>query len=246
MNFRQFLVYLAKIAQFFLRNDMKDLFLFSGVISHSHTFTYLFHLILVVAIVLILAKLATSNMQLIPRGLQNVFEAYVTGVVNMGTGVLGDEALARKYLPLVATIGLIVVFSNVIGIIPGFEAPSSSLNLTLCLALCVFLYYNFEGIRKQGVVRYFKHFMGPNKYLAPLMFPIEIVSHISRIVSLSFRLFGNIKGDDLFLAVVLALAPWGAPLPAYALLTFMAFLQAFIFMILTYVYIAGAVVVEEH
>ena len=77
------------------------------------------------------------------------------------------------------------------------------------------------------------------------MFPIEIVSHISRVISLSFRLFGNIKGDDLFLAVVLALAPWVAPLPAFVLLTFMAFLQSFIFMILTYVYLAGATVVEE-
>lgn len=225
---------------------MKDLFLFSGLIDHSHTFNYLFHLFLVVAIILVLAKLAASHLSLVPKGLQNIFEAYVTGVASMGAGVLGSEELARKYLPLVATIGLIVCFSNVIGIIPGFEAPSSSLNLTLCLALCVFLYYNFEGIRKQGFIKYFAHFMGPNKFLAPLMFPIEIVSHISRIISLSFRLFGNIKGDDLFLGVVLALAPFVAPLPAYALLTFMAFLQAFIFMILTYVYLAGAVVVEEH
>lgn len=225
---------------------MKDLFLFSNMIMHSHAFTYLFHLFLVVAIIVILARLATSNLSLVPKGVQNIFEAYVLAVENMGAGVLGSKEMARKYLPLVATIGLIVVVSNVIGIIPGFEAPSSSLNLTLCLALCVFLYYNFEGIRKQGVVKYFAHFMGPNKWLAPLMFPIEVVSHISRIISLSFRLFGNIKGDDLFLAVVLALAPWVAPLPAYALLTFMAFLQAFIFMILTYVYLAGAVVVEEH
>lgn len=225
---------------------MKDLFLFSDMIVHSHAFNYVFHLFLVVAIILVLAKMATSKMQLIPKGLQNIFEAYVLAVENMGAGVLGSKEMARKYLPLVATIGLIVVVSNVIGIIPGFEAPSSSLNLTLCLALCVFLYYNFEGIRKQGFFKYFAHFMGPNKWLAPLMFPIEIVSHISRIISLSFRLFGNIKGDDLFLAVVLALAPWIAPLPAYALLTFMAFLQAFIFMILTYVYLAGAVVVEEH
>ena len=225
---------------------MKDLFLFSDLIAHSHTFNYLFHLFLVVAIILVLAKLATSHLSLVPRGAQNIFEAYVLAVENMGTGVLGSKEMARKYLPLVGTIGLIVVVSNVIGIIPGFEAPSSSLNLTLCLALCVFLYYNFEGIRKQGIIKYFAHFMGPNKWLAPLMFPIEVVSHISRIISLSFRLFGNIKGDDLFLAVVLALAPWVAPLPAYALLTFMAFLQAFIFMILTYVYLAGAVVVEEH
>lgn len=226
---------------------MKDLFLFSNLIINDHSFTYLFHIILVAIIVLIVAKVATSSMQLVPRGTQNLLEAYLEGIVSMGRDVMGSDELARKYLPLVATIGLIVLTSNVIGIIPGFEAPSSSLNLTLCLALCVFLYYNFEGIRTQGFIKYFAHFMGPNKFLAPLMFPIEIVSHLSRIVSLSFRLFGNIKGDDLFLMVVLSLAPWVAPLPAFALLTFMALLQTFIFMILTYVYLAGAVVVsEEH
>ncbi|QQF51580.1 F0F1 ATP synthase subunit A [Campylobacter fetus] len=226
---------------------MKELFLFSDMIMYSHTFNYLFHLILVAIIVLIVAKLATRSMQLVPRGSQNLLEAYLEGIVSMGRDVMGSDELARKYLPLVATIGLIVLTSNVIGIIPGFEAPSSSLNLTLCLALSVFLYYNFEGIRTQGIIKYFAHFMGPNKILAPLMFPIEIVSHLSRIVSLSFRLFGNIKGDDLFLMVVLSLAPWVAPLPAFALLTFMALLQTFIFMILTYVYLAGAVVVsEEH
>ena len=226
---------------------MKDLFLFSNLIINDHSFTYLFHIILVAIIVLIVAKMATSSMQLVPRGTQNLLEAYLEGIVSMGRDVMGSDELARKYVPLVATIGLIVLTSNLIGIIPGFEAPSSSLNLTLCLALCVFLYYNFEGIRTQGVIKYFAHFMGPNKFLAPLMFPIEIVSHLSRIVSLSFRLFGNIKGDDLFLMVVLSLAPWVAPLPAFALLTFMALLQTFIFMILTYVYLAGAVVVsEEH
>lgn len=226
---------------------MKDLFLFSNLIVNDHSFTYLFHIILVAIIVLIVAKMATSSMQLVPRGTQNLLEAYLEGIVSMGRDVMGSDELARKYLPLVATIGLIVLTSNIIGIIPGFEAPSSSLNLTLCLALCVFIYYNFEGIRTQGVIKYFAHFMGPNKFLAPLMFPIEIVSHLSRIVSLSFRLFGNIKGDDLFLMVVLSLAPWVAPLPAFALLTFMALLQTFIFMILTYVYLAGAVVVsEEH
>ena len=87
--------------------------------------------------------------------------------------------------------------------------------------------------------------MGPVKWLAPLMFPVEIISHLSRIISLSFRLFGNVKGDDIFLLVMLMLAPWVAPLPAFAILTFMAFLQAFIFMILTYVYLAGALLIDE-
>lgn len=225
---------------------MKDLFLFSGLISHSHAFTYAAHFILVTVIVVVFAKLATKNMQLVPRGPQNILEAYLEGIISMGKDVLGSEALARKYLPLVATIGMVVFTSNAIGIIPGFESPTSSLNLTLTLALIVFVYYHFEGIRKNGVVKYFAHFMGPNKALAPLMFFVEIISHLSRIVSLSFRLFGNIKGDDLFLLVMLSLAPFIAPLPAYALLTLMAVLQTFIFMMLTFVYLAGAVATEEH
>lgn len=224
---------------------MKDLFLFSQLIDGSHDFTYLFHLILVAILILVVARFAISNIQLVPRGVQNIMEAYLAGVDSMGKSVLGDEKLARKYLPLVATIGFVVGFSNLIGIIPGFESPSSSINLTLALALCVFLYYNFEGIKTKGFFTYFGHFMGPNIWLAPIMFPVEIISHLSRVISLSFRLFGNIKGDDTFLLVVLTLAPWVAPLPAFALLFLMAFLQAFIFMILTYVYLAGAVLVEE-
>jgi F-type H+-transporting ATPase subunit a len=163
----------------------------------------------------------------------------------MGRDVIGEK-LAKKYLPLIATIGLFVLISNLIGIIPGFESPTSDINVTLALALIVFVYYNFEGIRENGLAKYFKHFLGPVWWLYWLMFPIEIVSHLSRIVSLSFRLFGNIKGDDLFLAVILMLAPFVAPLAPYALLTFMALLQAFIFMMLTYVYLAGAVQISEH
>ncbi|WP_170000067.1 F0F1 ATP synthase subunit A [Campylobacter sp. RM9328] len=225
---------------------MKDIFLFSDLIYHSHAFVYAFHFCLVAIIVVLVAKLATAKMQLVPRGLQNIVEAYIEGVVSMGKDTLGSEELARKYLPLVATIGFIVFFSNAIGIIPGFESPTSSLNLTLTLALVVFVYYNYQGIKKNGFFKYFAHFMGPSKVLAPLMFVVEIISHLSRIVSLSFRLFGNIKGDDLFLLVMLTLAPWFAPLPAYALLTLMAVLQTFIFMMLTYVYLAGAVAIEEH
>ncbi|MBT0825699.1 F0F1 ATP synthase subunit A [Campylobacter lari] len=225
---------------------MKDLFLFSSFIDSSHTFAYFFHLGIVVVISLILAKLATRSMQIVPRGSQNLAEAYMEGILSMGRDTMGSDEAARRYLPLVATIGFIVFFSNIIGIIPGFEAPSASLNFSATLAIIVFVYYHFEGIRTQGFFKYFVHFMGPVKILAPLMFPIEVVSHISRVISLSFRLFGNIKGDDLFLAVILALVPWVAPLPAYMLLTFMAFLQSFIFMILTYVYLAGATVVDEH
>ncbi|RUM63261.1 MAG: F0F1 ATP synthase subunit A [Sulfurimonas sp.] len=223
---------------------MGELFTFFGVISHNHAWIFITHMLLSAGIVLLLARMAMKNLRVVPTGTQNVMEAYLGGVMAMGEDVMGKEN-ARKYLPLVATIGLFVAVANIIGIIPGFEAPSAFLDFTLALALVVFVYYNFEGIRHNGVVAYFKHFMGPVWWLAWLMFPIEIVSHISRVISLSFRLFGNIKGDDMFLMVILMLAPWLLPMIPFALLTFMALLQAFIFMMLTYVYLGGAVLISE-
>ncbi|MBD3789882.1 MAG: F0F1 ATP synthase subunit A [Campylobacterales bacterium] len=223
---------------------MEGVFTYLGAIFGHGDAMLIAHLILVAVIVLFIAKMASKSFRAVPTGAQNVMEAYLGGVISMGKDVIGEE-LARKYLPLVATVGLFIFVSNVIGIIPGFESPTSNINVTLPLALMVFVYYNFEGIRKQGIVHYIAHFAGPVKLLAPLMFPIEIVSHISRIVSLSFRLFGNIKGDDLFLWVLLMLVPWIAPLPAYLLLSFSALLQTFVFMILIYVYLAGAVAIDE-
>jgi F-type H+-transporting ATPase subunit a len=223
---------------------MEGVFTFMGSITGHGMCLVIGHLLLVTIIIMWLAFKATNNLKAVPTGAQNVLEAYLGGVIAMGRDVIGEE-LARKYLPLVATIGLFVLVNNLIGIIPGFESPTSNINVTLPLALTVFFYYNYEGIKKQGLGHYFAHFAGPVKILAPLMFPIEIVSHISRIISLSFRLFGNIKGDDLFLWVLLMLVPWVVPLPGYLLLTFSALLQTFVFMILTYVYLAGAVALEE-
>jgi len=223
---------------------MEGVFTYLGAIFGHGQMMFVAHLVLVAIIILAIAKMATKSLRAVPTGTQNVMEAYIGGTIAMGKDVIGEE-LARKYLPLVAAVGLFVFVSNVIGIIPGFESPTSNINVTLPLALLVFFYYNYEGIRKNGFVKYFAHFMGPVKLLAPLMFPIEIVSHISRIISLSFRLFGNIKGDDLFLWVLLMLVPFIAPLPAYLLLTFSAILQTFVFMILIYVYLAGAVAIED-
>ncbi|MGM0623216.1 MAG: F0F1 ATP synthase subunit A [Campylobacterota bacterium] len=223
---------------------MEGIFTFLGMISGSHAFILLGHVVLTVLVIAVIVKAATKNMKVVPTGAQNVLEAYMQGVLAMGRDVVGEK-YSRKYIPLIATLGVMIFVSNIIGIIPGFEAPTANINFTLPLALIVFFYYNFEGIRKNGVVDYFAHFSGPVKWLAPLMFPIEIISHLSRIISLSFRLFGNVRGDDLFLWVLIMLVPFIVPLPAYVLLTFMAFLQAFIFMMLTYVYLAGAVLLHE-
>jgi len=224
---------------------MPELFTFFGLATHDKTFIYITHMLLSAGIALLLVKVAMSNLKVVPRGTQNLMEAYLTGVLEMGTDVMG-RAHAKKYVALVATIGLFVGIANLIGVIPGFEAPTAFLEMPLTLAITVFVYYNYVGIKTHGLIKYFKHFLGPVWWLYWLMFPIEIVSHFSRLVSLSFRLFGNVKGDDMFLMVILMLAPWLLPIIPFALLAFMAFLQAFIFMMLTYVYLGGAVAVEEH
>ena len=221
------------------------LFTFLGTIGgHGQEWIILSHYVLVIGIIFLIARAATNKLQLVPTGAQNVMETFVGGIITMGADTMGEKN-ARVYMPLIASLAIVIFVSNMIGVIPGFEAPTSNINFTLSLALIVFVYYNYVGIKKNGFINYFKHFMGPMPILAPLMFPIEIISHISRIISLSFRLFGSIRGDDMFLMVLLMLVPWLLPLPGFFLLTAFGFLQAFIFSILTYVYIAGSVMMEH-
>ena len=221
------------------------LFTFLGTIGgHGQEWIILSHYVLVIGIIFLIARAATNKLQLVPTGAQNVMETFVGGIITMGADTMGEKN-ARVYMPLIASLAIVIFVSNMIGVIPGFEAPTSNINFTLSLALIVFVYYNYVGIQKNGFVNYFKHFMGPMPILAPLMFPIEIISHFSRIISLSFRLFGSIRGDDMFLMVLLMLVPWLLPLPGFFLLTAFGFLQAFIFSILTYVYIAGSVMMEH-
>ncbi|RLA75316.1 MAG: F0F1 ATP synthase subunit A [Epsilonproteobacteria bacterium] len=202
------------------------------------------HLALTVIIVFFVARLATKKLQIVPTGAQNVLEAYIQGVVSIGTDSMGEKN-ARQFMPLIGTLGLLIFVANMMGIVPGFESVTGNINFTLSLALVVFIYYNYLGFKENGAKKYLGHMMGPVPALAPLMFPIEVISHFSRVISLSFRLFGSVKGDDMFLMVLLMLVPWIAPLPGFFLLTAFGFLQTFIFMILTYVYIAGSVMMSE-
>lgn len=221
------------------------LFTFLGSIGgHGQEWIILSHYVLVLGIIFLVSRAATSKMQLVPSGSQNVMEAFVGGIISIGSDAMGEKN-SRTYMPLIGSLALVILVSNMIGVIPGFEAPTSNINFTLSLALIVFVYYNYLGIKKNGFINYFKHFMGPMPVLAPLMFPIEIISHISRIISLSFRLFGSVRGDDMFLMVLLMLVPWLLPLPGFFMLAAFGVLQAFIFSILTYVYIAGSIMMEE-
>jgi F-type H+-transporting ATPase subunit a len=221
------------------------LFTFLGeIVGHAQVPHIGAHLILTVIIVMLIARAATSKIQLVPTGMQNMIEAYLQGVVAIGKDSMGEEN-AKKFLPLIATLGLFIFVANMMGIFPGFESVTGNINFTLSLAIMVFLYYNYLGFKENGAAKYLGHMMGPVPALAPLMFPIEIISHVSRIVSLSFRLFGSIKGDDMFLMVLLMLVPWIAPLPGFFFLFAFGILQSFIFMILTYVYISGSVMMAE-
>jgi len=213
-------------------------------LGHNPYVLLIAHTLLAAFLAVLVAKLATRKLSIVPSGCQNVMEAVVSGMLAIGKDV-ADEKTARKYLVLAGSLAIFIFFGNLMEIVPGFEPPTGNVNLTLTLAIMVFIYYHIEGIRAQGLGHYIAHFAGPVKWLAPLMFPVEILSHFSRIISLAFRLFGNIKGDDLFLLVLLMLAPWVFPLAGYALMSFSAILQAFIFMVLTYVYIYGAITGQE-
>jgi len=151
----------------------------------------------------------------------------------------------KKYLPMIATIGTFILFMNLLGLIPGFMSPTSNINVTAGCAITVFLYYNYLGIKKNGVLKYLKHFAGPVWWLSWLMFPIEIISHLARPFSLTVRLFANIYGEELIIVVFFGLLPFLLPLPIMGLAIFTSFLQAFIFMILTMIYVSGAVA-EDH
>lgn len=173
-----------------------------------------------------------------------VFEVIIESVLGLMQGVMG--ARADRYFPLIGTIFIYLLISNLLGVIPGFVPPTDNINTNLACALVVFLYYNVMGIREQGLRRYIKHMAGPILWLAPLMLTIELVSHLVRPVSLSVRLFGNITGDHLVLKIFSDLVPLFVPVIFMGLTIFVAFIQAFVFSLLSIVYIALATEHESH
>lgn len=190
------------------------------------------------------AFLTTRALRAVPGTAQNLVEVVVEALHALLEQVIGPEG--RRYLPLIGTAGLFILTSNLLANIPGFQAPTANWNTTVALALAVFLAYNYFGIRRQGLGTYLKHFCGPIPWLAPLMFPIELIGHLARPVSLSIRLFGNIFGEESVIVILLSLAwlvmPYliwlGIMLP---LSLFTAGVQTFVFIMLSTVYIAGAV-----
>jgi F-type H+-transporting ATPase subunit a len=204
---------------------------------------YIVMSLIVAAALILFFGLASRRLKLVPSKIQSFLELIIQAFENILVEIIGEQG--KKYLPMIATIGLFILTCNLVGLVPGFMSPTSKLNVTVGCALTVFVYYHWQGIKSQGFFRYLKHFTGPIPLLAPLLLPIEIISHFSRPVSLSVRLFGNIFAEELLILVIASIVPFFLPLPFMAIAIFTATIQAFVFVLLASIYIGGAVAHEE-
>jgi F-type H+-transporting ATPase subunit a len=179
-----------------------------------------------------------------PGPLQHFMEMIVGGLKGMLHDIIGHTG--ERYLTIIGAFAVFIFLSNIFGIFYFLQPPTGNPNTTFALSLTAFLYYNIEGIRRQGFLHYLKHFMGPVLWLAPIMFFIEMIGNFARILSLGMRLFGNIFGEHTATGIFMGLVPLVVPWPMMALGIFGALLQTFVFIMLTTVYIGGAVAAEEH
>jgi len=215
------------------------LFELIGLGHFAHSYPYIVYTWVVMIILIVLGFLASKGASLVPTKVQNVMEIIVSALEEFTIDITGEEG--RWLFPLLATIFLYIFTCNIIGLIPGFYPPTASLNTTLSCALVVVIFTHVIGIKYHGV-KYIKHFLGPVWWMVPLIFPIELIGHLARILSLSFRLMGNMMGHELVAGILFALAGlFFAPLPIMALGIFVALVQAFVFYLLSVMYFTGAI-----
>jgi F-type H+-transporting ATPase subunit a len=193
------------------------------------------------------AAMATPEGRLVPParfGLRNLFEVFTEAFYGLMEQVMGAKN-AKRFLPIVGTLAFFIFFSNILGLIPGFAPPTTTLKTNVALGGFVFLMTHYYGVKEHGLA-YFKHFLGPVWWLAWLMLPIELMSHIARPVSLSLRLMGNMLADHKVVFAFFTMAPILVPLPFMLLGLLACVIQTMVFCILTMVYISMAVAHEEH
>jgi F-type H+-transporting ATPase subunit a len=200
--------------------------------------------VLVVAALIIVFLLIRSSLSVEKPGPMQHLAEMLDNFVNGQCGdIIGHHY--ERFVPLLTAIFVFVLFSNLLGIIPGFESPTADVRVPLGLAVVSFVYYNLHGLRKNGPIGYFKHFLGPIWWMAPLMLIIEIFSHFARILSLTVRLWANIFAGDLVTLAFFSMIPLALPVIFNMLHIFVAVLQAYVFMLLTIIYLSGAVA-ESH
>ena len=209
-----------------------------SLIHFAHEYPHVLYSWMVIVLLIVIGSIAAKHLEMIPTKAQNFFEMIIVGLEDFMVDITGEEG--RWFFPVVGTVFLYIFGCNLIGLIPGFFPPTASYNTTLSCAIVVFCYTHYIGFRYHGA-KYYKHFIGPVWWLVPIMLPIELISHSARVLSLSMRLFGNMSGHELVLAILFGLAgAFFVPLPIMAMGIFVAFVQAFVFFMLSIMYFAGA------
>ena len=216
-----------------------DILINPEVVPHFVSYAFLASLILIT-----LALIVRGSLKLVPQGTQNVVETIMEGLLNLCEENIGHH-WARPLFPMVATIALFILVCNLMGLIPGFDCPTANINTNAAMAIPVFLATHIYGIRVHGF-GYIKHFLGPIRSifalpLMMLMFVIEFIGHLARPLTLSVRLFGNMKAKHYILGVLAILSPWIIPVAILVLGVLVSVIQAFVFTLLTALYLAGAV-----
>ncbi len=171
---------------------------------------------------------------------RSFIEIVSEAALGMMSGVMGREA-AKYFLPLIGSLALFILVANLLGLVPGFLPATDNLNTTLALGAVVFIVTHIYGVKKHGFGHYFAHFLGPVWWLAPLMLPIELISHLARPLSLALRLMGNMFGDHTVLAIFLGLVPFVVPIPIMLLGVLVCIVQTLVFCLLSVVYIGLAI-----
>lgn len=229
-------------------------FTWLGPLSHAwhipeHILTFvLVGLILVVVGLVYRSKVNAVNNIVIPdKGFtfRNLVEGIGQFLYDQCKGVMGDQQ-AKKYFPFICCIFIVILLSNLIGLIPGFLPPTEHLSTAFALGVFSFIYYNLKGCKELGTINYLKHFAGPLWYMAILIFPIEILSNFVRPISLALRLRGNMYGDHLVLSIFSDLAPIIIPIVFMLLGILVSVIQAFVFSVLSMVYISLATAHHDH
>ncbi|MGO9127949.1 MAG: F0F1 ATP synthase subunit A [Terriglobales bacterium] len=217
-------------------------------IPNSASMEVLVFLFLIVLFGLVRSRLSVDQ----PGALQHIFEAAHGFVEGQSQEIIGHHS--EGFTPFLMALGFFILCCNLIGLIPGFESPTATSVVPLGCAVCAFVYYNFQGIRRKGLRHYAAHFLGPSDPtmslfiripLAVLMLPIELVSHLARMLSLTIRLWANMFAGDLVTMAFFSMISIGLPVAFLGLHLAVSFLQTYIFLLLTTVYVAGAVA-EEH
>ena len=214
------------------------LFELIGLGHFAHAYPQVIYTWFVMLLLILAGVAAGKSLSMVPTKMQNFFELIVSGIEDFMVSITGEEG--RWLFPIVATVFIYILTCNLIGLVPGFFPPTASLNTTASCALVVVVFTHVIGIKYHGV-KYIKHFVGPVWWMIPIILPIELIGHVARILSLSFRLFGNMMGHELVLGILFALAgAFFAPLPIMALGIFVALVQAFVFFLLSVMYFTGA------